>query len=320
MTHRFTAESRSKRRLRGEFPSRAFLRVLLCALRVSAVIASPALHAQDFSQLKVELLAKDYTFTEGPAWSKDGFLIFSDTPSDKLFKWVPGQDPEVYRENAHGPSGNAFDSQGRLYTCETRARRVTRTDKKGAVEVLADKFEGKRLNAPNDLVIGRSDHVYFTDPAFGSQQETRELDFYGVYHLAPKAPLKVIARPKGRPNGIAISPNGRILYVANSDEHNVRAYDLDRNGDASDERVLISNIDGVPDGLRTDDKGQLWVAANGIAVYSPEGKLIHTIPVHGGASNLAFGEGDLKSLFITARGNVYRARLVGEASSPVHAQ
>jgi gluconolactonase len=276
---------------------------------LAALLVAFSLPAQDFTLLKVELLAKGFTYTEGPAWSKDGFLIFSDTPADKLLKWVPGQDPEVYREDAHGPSGNAFDSQGRLYTCETRARRVTRTDKKGAIEVLADRFEGKRLNAPNDIVIGKSDHVYFTDPAFGSQQETRELDFYGVYHLASKSQLKVIARPKGRPNGIALSPNGRLLYVANSDEHNVRAYDLDKNGDASNERVLISNIDGVPDGLRVDEKGQLWVAANGIAIYSPEGKLIHTIPVHGVASNLAFGEGDLKSLFITSRGNVYRARL-----------
>jgi len=268
-----------------------------------------SLLAQDFSLIKLELLAKDYTFTEGPAWSKDGFLIFSDTPGDKLLKWEPGRETEVYREDAHGPCGNAFDSQGRLYTCETRTRRVTRTDKKGAIEVLAERFEGKRLNAPNDIAVSKTDHVYFTDPAFGSQQEHRELDFYGVYHLPPKGPLKVIARPHGRPNGIAISVNGRVLYVANSDEHNVRAYDLDHNGDASGERVVISSIDGVPDGLRVDEKGNLWIAANGIAVYGPEGKLLHTLPVHGAPSNLAFGEADLKSLFITARGNVYRARV-----------
>jgi gluconolactonase len=277
---------------------------------LAALAAALSVSAQDFSLLKLELLAKGYTYTEGPAWSKDGFLIFSDTPSDRLLKWEPGRDPEVYREDAHGPCGNAFDSQGRLYTCETRTRRVTRTDKKGAIEVLADKFEGKRLNAPNDIVVSKSDHVYFTDPAFGSQQDNRELDFYGVYHFVPKGPLKVVARPKGRPNGIALSPNGRILYVANSDEHNIRAYDLDHNGDASNERIIVASIDGVPDGLRVDEKGQLWVAANGIEIYSAEGKPIHTIPMHGTASNLAFGEGDLKSLFITMRGNVFRARLV----------
>jgi gluconolactonase len=186
---------------------------------------------------------------------------------------------------------------------------VTRTDKKGAVEVLAERFEDKRLNAPNDLVLSKTDHVYFTDPAFGSQQDHRELDFYGVYHLPPKGPLKVVARPKGRPNGIALSPTGRILYVANSDEHNVRAYDLDKNGDPTGERVLISGIDGVPDGVRVDEKGDLWIAANGIAIYSPEGKLLHHMPVHGVPSNLAFGEADLKSVFISARGNIYRARV-----------
>jgi len=278
-------------------------------LGVSAIILTISAFSQDFSLIKVELLAKGYTFTEGPAWSKDGFLIFSDTPTDRLLKWEPGREPEVYRENAHGPAGNAFDSQGRLYTCETRTRRVTRTDKKGTVEVLAERFEDKRLNAPNDVVLSRTDHVYFTDPAFGSQQDHRELDFYGVYHLPPKGPLKVVARPRGRPNGIALSPTGRILYVANSDEHNVRAYDLDKNGDPTGERVLISGIDGVPDGVRVDEKGDLWVAANGIAIYSPEGKLIHHMPVHGVPSNLAFGEADLKSVFISARGNIYRARV-----------
>jgi gluconolactonase len=276
---------------------------------LAALFLALPLAAQDFSLIKVELLAKGYTFTEGPAWSKDGFLIFSDTPADKLYKWEPGQEPEVYRENANGPAGNAFDSQGRLYTCETRAHRVTRTGKKGEVEVLAERFEDKRLNAPNDILVSKADHIYFTDPAFGSQQEHRELDFYGVYHLPPKGPLKLVARPKGRPNGIALSPTGRILYVANSDEHNVRAYDLDKNGEPSGERIVISRIDGVPDGLRVDEKGDLWVAANGIAIYSPDGKLLHTMPVHGVPSNLAFGEADLKSVFITARGNVYRARV-----------
>jgi gluconolactonase len=267
------------------------------------------LSAQDFSEIKLEHLTKDFTFTEGPAWSKDGYLIFSDTPGDRLLKWVPGQKVELFRPEAHGPSGNAFDSEGRLYTCETRARRVTRTDKKGAIEVLAEKWEGKRLNAPNDIVVSRNGHVYFTDPAFGYQTEHRELDFYGVYHVPPKGPMKLVAKPAGRPNGIALSPNGRTLYVVNADERNVRAYDLDRNGEASNERVLISGIEGVPGGARVDEKGNLYVASRGVAIYSPEGKLLHTIEVQGRPSNCGFGEGDLRTLFITERGNVYRARL-----------
>jgi gluconolactonase len=275
----------------------------------AAALFSLLAGAQDFSEITVGKLAEGYLFTEGPAWSKDGYLIFSDTPSDRLLKWTPGHATEVFRADAHGPSGNAFDADGRLYTCETRLRRVTRTDKKGKIEVLADQWEGKRLNAPSDVVVSRSGHVYFTDPAFGEQSDRRELDFYGVYHLPPKGPMKLVARPAGRPHGIALSPNGRVLYVSNADERNIRAYDVDHNGDASGERVLVSGIDGVPGGIRVDEKGNLYVAARGIAVYSPEGRPIHVIEMHELPSNCAFGEADSKSLFITARGVVYRVRL-----------
>ena len=275
----------------------------------AAMVLVLAVPAQDFSDIKVEQLAKDYTFTEGPAWSKEGYLVFSDTPGDRLMKWVPGHAVEVFRTDAHGPSGNAFDNEGRLYTCETRLRRVTRTDKKGAVEVLADQWEGKKLNAPNDIVVGKGGHVYFTDPAFGEQADHRELDFYGVYHILPKGPMKVIAKPAGRPNGIAISPNGRVLYVVNSDERNVRAYDLDKNGEASNERVLIARIAGVPGGVRVDEKGNLYVTADGVAIYNAEGKLIHHVEMHGHPSNCGFGEADYRTLFVTDGGFVYRLRM-----------
>ena len=275
----------------------------------AAALLSLFASAQDFSDIVFSKLADGYRFTEGPAWSKDGYLIFSDTPSDRLLKWAPGHATEVFRADAHGPSGNAFDADGRLYTCETHLGRVTRTDKKGKIEVLADQWESKRLNAPSDIVVSKSGHVYFTDPAFGEQSDHRELDFYGVYHLPPKGPMKLVARPAGRPHGIALSPNGRILYVSNADEHNIRAYDVDRNGDASNERVLVSRIDGVPGGIRVDEKGNLYVAAKGIAVYSAEGRLVHVMEMKEAPSNCAFGEADDKSLFITARDAVYRVRL-----------
>ena len=265
--------------------------------------------AQDFSDIKLELLAKGFTYTDGPAWSKDGYLIFSDTPSDRLLKWTPGHDPEVFRKDAHGPAGNAFDAQGRLYTCETRTRRVTRTEKNGAVEVLAERWEGKRLNAPNDIVVSKSDHVYFTDPAFGSQQDHRELDFCGVYRIPPKGPMKLVAKTASRPNGVALSPNGRVLYVVNSDERNVRAYELDRSGDATGDRVVVSGIAGVPNGIRVDEKGNLYVTAKDILIYTPDGQLLHTIPAHEVPSNCGFGEADGKTLFLTMRGYVYRVRM-----------
>jgi len=280
----------------------------MSTLGCSALLLLP-LSAQDLPELHVEKVAHGYRFTEGPAWSRDGYLLFSDIPSNRIMKQTPDGATEVYRETSNGAAGNAFDAQGRLYTCETHTRRVTRTDKKGRIEVLADKWDGKRLNAPNDIVVSKSGHVYFTDPAFGNQQDARELDFYGVYHIAPKGQLTVIAKPAGRPNGIALSPNGRILYVANSDERNIRAYDVDRDGEVSGERVLVSNIEGIPDGIRTHDKGNLYVAAKGILVYNPEGKLLSTIPVAETPSNCAFGDADFQTLYITARTSLYRVRL-----------
>jgi gluconolactonase len=267
------------------------------------------LSAQDPPDTQVEKVAHGYRFTQGPVWSHDGYLLFSDIPAGKIMKHVPEGATEVFRESSNGAAGNAFDAQGRLYTCETHARRVTRTDKKGRIEVLADKWDGKRLNAPNGIVVGKSGHVYFTDPAFGNQQDSRELDFYGVYHIAPNGQLSVIAKPAGRPNGIALSPNGRVLYVANSDERNIRAYDVDREGEVSNERVAVSKIDGIPDGIRTDEKGNLYVAAKSIAVYSPAGQLLTTIPVAEKPSNCVFGDSDMQTLYITARTSVYRVRL-----------
>src|SRR5690349_19121295 len=255
--------------------------------------------AQESQDLLMDRVATGFRFTEGPAWSREGFLLFSDVPNDRIMKYVPGQKPVVFRENSNGANGNAFDAQGRLYTCESRTRRVVRMDKKGEIQVLAERWEGKRLNAPNDIVVRKDGHAYFTDPAFGKQADTRELDFYGVYHLTPKGELKLVAKPAGRPNGIALSPNGRILYVNNSDEHNVRAYDLDSAGEPSGERVLVSGIDGVPDGMRVDQKGNLYITARGVAIYSPQGKLISTIPVPETPANCAFGGPDFQTLFIT---------------------
>jgi gluconolactonase len=274
---------------------------LAAALCFSALAQEPPLTS-------AAKIAQGFRFTEGAAWSKDGYLIFSDTPSSRLLKWSPGHMAEIFREDAGGPAGNAFDTQGRLYTCETRARRVTRTERGRKVEVLAERFEGKRLNAPTGIAISKTGHVYFTDPAFGYQQDQRELDFYGVYHLPPKGSLGVVAKLSGRPHGIALSPNGRTLYVSSADEHNVRAWDLDRNGEASGERVLISGIAGVPAGIAVDESGNLYIAANGIAVYSPEGRLLRTLGMAEPASSVTFGDADMKSLYVTARGNVYRIR------------
>lgn len=273
------------------------------------MVAAAALGAQDFSDIRVEKVVDGLKFGEGPAWSPEGFLLFSDTVTNQLHKFVPGKGDSVVTEVAGGPIGNAFDAQGRRYTCEFRERRVTRTAKNGKIEILASRFEGKRFNAPNDLALRRDGQLYFTDPAFGDQQDHRELDFYGIFHVTPKGAIEAVARWKTRPNGIALSPNGRILYVADSDARSIHAFDLDHNGEASNERTAIDKIDGVPDGLRTDEKGNLYVAAKAVFVYSPEARLLGTIPLTETPSNLAFGDPDLETLFITARNMVYRVRI-----------
>ncbi|MGH9592351.1 MAG: SMP-30/gluconolactonase/LRE family protein, partial [Bryobacteraceae bacterium] len=272
--------------------------------------------AQLPAELTVEQVATGLNFAEGPVWSPEDFLLFSDAVTDKLHKFVPGRGMSDFARRAGGASGNAYDEKGNLYTCEFRERRVTRTAKNGKVEVIAARFEGKRLNAPNDVVVRRGGDVYFTDPAFGNQQDARELDFYGIFHVGSKNEVEAVAKWKTRPNGISLSPNGRILYVSDSDARAIRAFDLDRGGAASNERVVVSNIPGAPGGIRTDEKGNLYVAGQDLLIYSPEGVLLRTIKLAETPSNLAFGDPDFETLFVTAHTSLYRIRLGVKGAVP----
>ncbi len=283
--------------------------LVLAALACSAVLAQDAA-----PKYTVERVATGFKFTEGPVWSRDGFLLFSDIPANRIMKYHPGTGVSVFREPSNRANGNTYDAQGRLYICESGARRIVRLDKKGQLEVLADRYEGKRFNEPNDIVVRKDGHVYFTDPTWGGVANQRELDFYGVYHLSPKRELELVAKPAGRPNGLALSPNGKILYVDNSDEKNVRAYDLDRSGHATNERVIVTGIKGVPDGMKVDEAGNLYITAQGIEIYSPEGKRIDTIALPETPANCAWGDPDLQSLYITARTSLYRLRLQTKGS------
>jgi len=283
-----------------------FLGLLTAGCWLSAL--SP-LFAQDFSNLQIEKVSANNRFTEGPAWSREGFLVFSDVPSNRMVKFTPGKGVSTFRDNTNGANGNAYDAQGRLYTCESRTRRVVRMKKDGTLETLADKYQGKRFNAPNDIVVRKDGHVWFTDPAFGEQTDHAELGFYGIFHITPKGDLDLVAKPTGRPNGLTLSPNGRILYVANSDQRSIYAYDLDGQGRSTNERVLIKGIEGPPDGIRTDEKGNLYVTCNQLAIYSPQGTLIKMIEFPETPRNLCFGDPDLETLYVTALTSVYRLRL-----------
>jgi gluconolactonase len=264
---------------------------------------------QVLANYESERVAANLQFVDGLAWSRSGFLALADVRQSKIFKLDSTPHPKVLRENAGGASGLAYDMQGRLYMCESETRRVTRYDLKGNVETLVEGYQGKKFNAPNDIVVRRDGHVYFTDPAFGSAADRRELDFHGVWHMSPKGDLDVVARWSTRPNGIALPADGKLLYVTDSDRHAVVAFDLDRAGAASNQRDAIRNVAGVPGGLRTDMDGRIYVAAKGVAVYSPDGKLQRTLMGSENTSNCAFGELDLESLFVSARGSVYRVKL-----------
>lgn len=276
--------------------------LLLAAFTVAAVVG------QDFSSVRVEKLATGFSGSEGPVWSRQGFLLFSDTGKKRIHKYTPGKGVEVLREVPSGPNGNTFDREGRLYTCEYLGRRVLRTDPTGQIEVFVDQIEGKRFNAPNDIVIRRDGNVYFTDPLF-TPLDKRDIDFYGVYRVTPQQKVEVIAKPKSRPNGIALSPDGKILYVANTDEKNIRAYDLDQAGKASNERVLIDHLEGPPDGIKTDERGNLYLTVEGIVVYSPQGKRLGKIDTPERPLNCAFGDGDFRTLYITGETTLFRARV-----------
>lgn len=274
-----------------------------------ALLLAGTLCAQDFSRIEVETAVKDQHFTEGPAWSVDGFLVFSDTTTDRLQKFTPGKGVADIASRAGGVNGNAYDDQGRLYTCEFRERRITRMNKNGKVDVIASRFEGKRFNAPADIVVRRDGNAYFTDPAFGNQQDSRELDFYGVFHIKNGGEVEAVARWKTRPHGVALSPNGSLLYVSDADSRSVHVFNLARNGTASDERVFIDKVPGIPGGMSTDEKGNLYVAAKSVYIYSPKGDLLKEIAMAQTASNLTFGDPQLDSLYVTAGTAIYRLKL-----------
>jgi gluconolactonase len=256
----------------------------------------------------VERVAEGLGYVEGPVWSKRGFLLFSDMLDSRILKMSQAKHVETYRDDSNGTNGNTLDAQGRLYSCERDGRRVVRRERNGHVTVIASLFEGKRLNDPNDVVVRRDGQVYFSDSRPKGSLKPFELASAGLYHVTPKGKISLIANMPA-PNGVTLTPDGHTLYVSDTAQRTITAYDLDADGNTSRERIFVSGIDGGPDGLRVALNGNVYVAARGIAIYSPAGKLLQTIEFPETPANCAFGDRDLQTLYVTARTSIYRVRI-----------
>ncbi|MEG3980757.1 SMP-30/gluconolactonase/LRE family protein [Microcoleus sp. T3B2] len=263
---------------------------------------------------QLEKLAGNFQFIEGPIWHPDGFLLFSDIPANIIYKFGSNQEVEVFRRPSGKANGNTLDKENRLLTAEHENRRVSRTEKDGQVITLADRYEGKRLNSPNDLVVKSDGSIYFTDPSYGVSKEQEELGFYGVYRLAPDGKLTLLVKDLVLPNGIAFSPDEQKLYVNNSEAGYIAVFDVKPDGTVTNEQLFAELKDtsqgGVPDGLKVDVEGNVYsTGPGGVWILSPDGKLLGKISVPETATNLAWGESDRKTLYITGSTSLYRIRL-----------
>ena len=282
---------------------------------------------------KIEKVLGGLRFTEGPVWvKKGGFLYFSDLMQNAIFKWTPGGKPVEFRKPVYagafpdgvmiGTNGLALDPQGRLVAAEHGNRRISRTEKNGTIRVLADRYESKRLNSPNDVVVKRDGQIYFTDPPGlyrtyppGSEVPKRDLDFAGVYRITKRGELELLAKDVQYPNGIAFSPDEKKLYVSSSRPDKYwMVYDVTADGAIANGRKFFdaTSIAGedVPDGMKVDKAGNIYATGPaGVMVFTPEGKLLGTLVLPELPSNCAWGDADGKTLYITARTSLYRIRV-----------
>lgn len=284
-------------------------------------IRDPGFRAKLLPGVALEELHAGCRWAEGPVWFADAcHLVWSDIPNQRMLRWTPEGGVSVFRASSNFANGNTRDREGRLVTCEHGTRRVTRTEVDGSVTVLADSFEGRGLNSPNDVVVRSDGTIWFTDPTYGilsdyegykarPEQATRN-----VYRLDPASgQLDAVVDDFVQPNGLCFSPDESRLYIADSggshDENgprHIRVFDVVDGRRLADGRIFHEVDNGVPDGMRVDSEGNLWTSAgDGVHCVSPEGRLLGKILVPQIVANLTFGGPRRNRLFITATRSVY---------------
>jgi gluconolactonase len=264
-------------------------------------------------QTNLTRVAGGFGFTEGPVWDESGFLYVSDEEQNKIDRLtLDGHKQEVI--SLGDPDGNTYDRQLRLIDCASVLRAIIAVTPEGKYTVLADRYEGKKLNSPNDVVIGPDGAIYFTDPTLDLVKgEQQEIPFQGVYRLDDKGSVRLLTKDLSQPNGLAFSPDGKHFYVDDSEQRNIRMYDVAPDGSLSNGRIFGEEPggpnDGVPDGIKVDRDGNLFVTGpKGIWVWDAQGHHLGTIEMPEQPANLTWGDSDYKTLYITATTSVYRLR------------
>jgi gluconolactonase len=264
---------------------------------------------------RLEKLHTGTRWAEGPCYFADtGVLIWSDIPNNRMLRYIDGLGVDVFRQPSHCSNGNTRDRQGRLVTCEHETRRVTRTEWDGSITVLADRYQGRRLNSPNDVVVKSDGSIWFTDPPYGilsdyeGKKSASELDGNYVFRIDPaNLALSLVADDFDKPNGIAFSPDEKRLYVVDSGRpRHMRVFDVVDGVRLSGGRVFAECDAGTFDGFRCDTEGNVWTSTKaGVNCYAPDGELLGKIRLPEAVSNLTFGGPKRNRLFMTATTSLY---------------
>jgi len=270
---------------------------------------------------KLQTVAKGFGFTEGPMWDPAGFLYVSDETINKIFRVYPdGKKEEVIALG--DPDGNTFDRRHRLIDCASVLRAIIEVTPDGKYKILADRYEGKKLNSPNDVIVGPDGALYFTDPTLDLVKgEKQEIPFQGVYRLDESGGLRLLTKDLMQPNGLAFSQDGKHFYVDDDETRNIRVYDVAADGALSHGHIFGEEPggkdDGVPDGIKVDKKGNLFITGpKGIWVWDAKGNHLGTIVLPEQPANLTWGDKDYRTLYITATTSVYRLEMKTEGFVP----